>query len=61
MRSMDRLLAVFAAIALLLPAAVFAAAPATVEAVQSPAWRDRGGVTVPLAPGMELKLSLIHI
>ncbi|MBK7023612.1 MAG: FecR domain-containing protein [Sulfuritalea sp.] len=55
MRSMDRLLAVFAAIALLLPAAVFAAAPATVEAVQSPAWRDRGGVTVPLAPGMELK------
>ena len=55
MRSMDRLLAVFAAIALLLPAAVFAAAPATVEAVQAPAWRDRGGVTVPLAPGMELK------
>ena len=44
MRSMDRLLAVFAAIALLLPAAVFAAAPATVEAVQSPAWRDRGGI-----------------
>jgi hypothetical protein len=33
-----------------------AAAPAaTVEAVQSPAWRDRGSVTVPLAPGMELK------
>lgn len=55
MRSMDRLLAVFAAIALLLPAAVFAAAPATVEAVQAPAWRDRGGITAPLAPGMELK------
>ncbi|MCX7149857.1 MAG: FecR family protein, partial [Rhodocyclales bacterium] len=29
--------------------------PATVEAVQSPAWRDRDGVTVPLAAGMELK------
>jgi len=55
MRSMDRLLAVFAAIALLLPAAVFAAAPATVEAVQAPAWRDRGGITAPLAPGMELE------
>ena len=55
MRSMDRLLAVFAAIALLLPAAVFAAAPATVEAVQAPAWRDRGGIAAPLAPGMELK------
>jgi hypothetical protein len=30
-------------------------APATVEAVQSPAWRDRDGATVPLAAGMELK------
>jgi hypothetical protein len=28
---------------------------ATVEAVQAPAWRDRGGITAPLAPGMELK------
>jgi hypothetical protein len=55
MRSMNRLFAVFAAIALLSPAAVFAAAPATVEAVQAPAWRDRGGLTVPLAAGMELK------
>jgi hypothetical protein len=55
MRSMNRLFAVFASIALLLPAAVFAAAPATVEAVQSPAWRDRGGITVPLAAGMELQ------
>jgi hypothetical protein len=51
---MNRLFALFASIALLLPAAVFAAAPATVEAVQSPAWRDRGGITVPLAAGMEL-------
>ncbi len=55
MRSMNRLFALFASIALLLPAAVFAAAPATVEAVQSPAWRDRGGLTVPLAAGMELQ------
>jgi hypothetical protein len=55
MRLMNRLFAVFASIALLLPAAVFAAAPATVEAVQAPAWRDRGGITAPLAPGMELQ------
>lgn len=55
MRSMNRLFAVFASIALLLPAAAFAAAPATVEAVQSPAWRDRGGFSVPLAAGMELE------
>lgn len=39
---------------LLFSTAVLAAAPATVEVVQSPAWRDRGGITVPLAPGMEL-------
>lgn len=32
-----------------------AAAPATVEAVQAPAWRDRDGFTLPLAAGMELK------
>lgn len=49
------LLAVFAAIQLLLSTAAFAAAPATVELVQAPAWRDRGGLTVPLAAGMELK------
>lgn len=47
--------AVLAFIALLVSTPVFAAAPATVEAVQSPAWRDRDGVTVPLAAGMELK------
>jgi hypothetical protein len=40
---------------MLLSTPAFAAAAATVEAVQSPAWRDRGGVTVPLAAGMELK------
>lgn len=55
MRSMHRLFAVFASIALLLPAAASAAAPAAIEAVQSPAWRDRGGITVPLAAGMELQ------
>lgn len=49
------LLGVFASIQLLLSTAVFAAAPATVEAVQAPAWRDRNGITVPLAAGMELK------
>ncbi len=31
------------------------AAAATVEAVQAPAWRDRAGITMPLAAGMELK------
>ena len=55
MRSMNRLFAVLASIALLLPAAVFAASQAIVEAVQAPAWRDRGGITMPLAPGMELQ------
>ncbi len=34
---------------------VFAAVPATVEAVQSPAWIDRGGFTLPLAAGMALE------
>lgn len=32
-----------------------AVAGASVEAVQSPAWRDRGGITVPLVAGMELQ------
>lgn len=36
-------------------AAVQAAAPATVDVVQAPAWLDRGGMTQPLAAGMELK------
>jgi len=55
MRPLNRLFAVFASLALLLSTPVFAAAAATVEAVQSPAWRDRNGVTVPLAAGMELQ------
>ena len=58
MRPLNRLFAVFAPLALLLSTPAVLAAPAaaaaTVEAVQSPAWRDRNGVTVPLAPGMEL-------
>jgi hypothetical protein len=32
-----------------------AASPAVVEAVQSPAWVERGGSRVPLAPGMALE------
>lgn len=55
MRPLNAILAALACIAPMLAAPAFAAAPATVEAVQSPAWRDRGGVTVPLAAGMELK------
>ena len=55
MRPPNRLFAALASLVLLLPApAVLVAAAATVEVVQSPAWRDRGGVTEPLAPGMEL-------
>jgi hypothetical protein len=54
MRSLNRLFAVLAAFAMLLPATVLAATAATVEAVQSPAWRERGGISVPLAAGMEL-------
>jgi len=56
MQRLTRLFTVLVPLALLLSTPmVFAAPAATVEAVQSPAWRDRGGVTVPLAPGMELK------
>jgi len=55
MLCLNRLFAVLVPLALLLPAASFAAAPATVEVVQAPAWRDRGGFTVPLAAGMELQ------
>ncbi|MCE9570670.1 MAG: FecR family protein [Rhodocyclales bacterium] len=51
----NRLFAVLASLAMLLSAPVFAAAAATVDAVQSPAWRDRDGMTVALAAGMELK------
>jgi len=45
---------VLASLALLSSAPVLAAA-ATVEAVQSPAWVDRGGRSLPLAAGIELK------
>lgn len=56
MRPLDRLFPVLASLAMLLFApTVSAAAAATVEIVQSPAWRDRGGATEPLAAGMELK------
>lgn len=55
MRFLSPFLAVLASLALLSSAPVLAAAAATVEAVQSPAWRDRGGITVPLAAGMELR------
>ena len=55
MHPLNALLPVLASLGMLLSTPGFAAAAATVEAVQSPAWRDRGGVTVPLAAGMELK------
>lgn len=58
MRPLNRF---FVVLALLLatpfaPVALAASgAAATVEAVQSPAWRDRGGLIVPLAAGMDLR------
>lgn len=55
MSSLNRVLALLAALALPLPSPALAAAPATVEAVQAPVWRDRGDITVPLTPGMELR------
>lgn len=55
MSRLIRISAVFTALSLLSAAPVFAAATTTVEAVQAPAWRDRNGTSVPLAPGMELK------
>lgn len=51
MPAMKHLLAVCACLSL--PA--WAAAPATVAAVQAPAWIERGGRTVPLAVGMEIR------
>lgn len=54
MALLHRLVAVSGLLALWFSTAVLAATPAIVEAVQSPAWRDRGGITVPLAAGMEL-------
>lgn len=40
---------------LCLSAPAWAVPPATVEAVQAPAWRERAGQKEPLAPGMELR------
>ncbi len=54
MRLLNRLFAALAT-GILLQSAAWAVAPATVEIVQSPAWRDRGGFTVPLAAGMQLQ------
>jgi len=55
MRLLNRLFAALATGILLQSAAAWAVAPATVEVVQSPAWRDRNGYTVPLAAGMQLQ------
>jgi len=55
MRPLNRLLTVLATGILLQSTASWAAAPAIVEVVQAPAWRDRAGSTVPLAAGMELQ------
>jgi hypothetical protein len=55
MRLPTLLPSVLACCALLLPIPALAAPAASVELVQAPAWRERGGVTVPLAAGMELK------
>ncbi|MCK9389133.1 MAG: FecR domain-containing protein [Sulfuritalea sp.] len=54
MRSLNRFFIVLACLAMLPSAPALAAAAATVEAVQSPAWRERDGMTTPLAAGMEL-------
>ena len=55
MRPLNRLLTAFATGVLLHSGSCWAIAPATVEVVQAPAWVDRGGRTLPLAAGMELK------
>lgn len=49
------MLKVLATVLLLHAAAVFAAAPAMVEAVQSPAWLERQGRSQPLSPGQEIR------
>jgi hypothetical protein len=54
MTFLRRFFAVSGLLVLFSSTTAMAAAPATVEAVQAPAWRDRGGLTVPLAVGMEL-------
>jgi hypothetical protein len=55
MRLLNRLRAALATGILLLSTASWAVAPATVELVQAPAWVERQGRSLPLAPGMELK------
>jgi hypothetical protein len=55
MHPLNRLVAVLAAFVMLSPMAAWAAAPAIVEAVQAPAWLERGARTLPLAAGMELQ------
>lgn len=55
MRPLNRLFAGLFTLVAFLSTPVWAAAPATVEVVQAPAWLDRGGLTQPLAAGMELK------
>lgn len=54
MRPMNRLFTGVFALVALASTAAWAAAPARVEVVQAPAWLDRGGMTQPLAAGMEL-------
>ncbi len=55
MRPLNRLIAAFAAGILLQATCALAAAPASVEAVQAPAWLERDGRSLPLAAGMELR------
>lgn len=55
MRPLTRLLIALANGILLHAASAWALAPASVEAVQAPAWVERDGRTLPLAAGMELK------
>jgi len=57
MAFLRRFFAVSGLLVLFASTMAMAAAPATVLAVQAPAWRDRDGLTVPLAAGMELKSS----
>jgi hypothetical protein len=53
MPSLNRLIAGLASLAVTLSTA-WAGAPATVEAVQAPAWVERGARSLPLAPGMDI-------
>ena len=50
-----REIAAVTVIAAILPGAALAAANAVVEAVQSPAWIERNGTRIPIAPGMPLQ------